>query len=81
MAMMVFYIGIFIAIFIAIFFIGKYVKNLPTNIIKIANWVSFGIAVISLILLYFYKDNIYKYMLFASIIVYFIFYNYDSKKG
>lgn len=81
MLSIVFYIGVFILILAAIYTAGRFAKKLPSNIIKIVNWISFGIAVISVILSYIYKDDIYKYILFASIIIYFIFYNYDSKKG
>ncbi|MBI5042805.1 MAG: hypothetical protein HZC10_03025 [Nitrospirae bacterium] len=78
---MVFYIAAFILIFGGMFFAGKYIKKLPSNIVKTINWISFGIAVISLILKYIKGDILYWYIFLASIIIYFLFYNYDSKKG
>lgn len=76
-----FYTAIFISFIIAFFVAGKYIKRVPLNVAKIINWISFGIMVISGILWYFKGNEIYQYILFGSIILYFIFYNYDSKKG
>lgn len=76
-----FYTSIFL-IFIFIFFIsGRFIKKLPSNAVKIINWISFSIMVISGVLWYFEGNQIYQFILFGAIIIYFLFYNYDSKKG
>ncbi len=75
-----FYIAAFILIFGGMFVAGKYVKKLSSNVVKTVNWISFGIAAISLILNYIKGDILYWYIFLASIIIYFLFYNYDSKK-
>ena len=74
----------FVILFLVIMLLAKVVKRLPANVVKIVNWASFFSAAVSGLLLYL-KANIVPYnlsiLIFAlSLIVYFIFYNYNRVK-
>ena len=75
------YIAFFVLLIFIMIFAGKFVKTLPSNVIKIISWTSTGIGAIGLLLWFLKGDEIYKYIALGSIILYFLFYNYDSKKG
>ncbi|OGW48768.1 MAG: hypothetical protein A2Z50_04655 [Nitrospirae bacterium RBG_19FT_COMBO_42_15] len=75
------YIAFFVLLIFIMIFAGKFVKKLPSNVIKIISWTSTGIGAIGLLLWFLKGDEIYKYIALGSIILYFLFYNYDSKKG
>jgi len=75
------YIASFVLLIFIMIFAGKFVKKLPSNVIKIISWTSTGIGAIGLLLWFLKGDEIYKYIALGSIILYFLFYNYDSKKG
>ncbi len=77
----IFYIASFVLLIFIMIFAGKFVKKLPSNVIKIISWTSTGIGAIGLLLWFLKGDEIYKYIALVSIILYFLFYNYDSKKG
>lgn len=81
MSMIIFYTSLFVLLVIVMVFAGKFVKKLPPNVIKIISWASTGIGAIGFLLWFLKGDEIYKYIALGSIILYFLFYNYDSKKG
>ncbi len=76
-----FYTAVFVLLILVMYFAGRFIKKLPLNIVKVINWISFSIMIISGILWYLKGNEVYQYLLFGSIIIYFLFYNYDSKKG
>ncbi|MBI5682226.1 MAG: hypothetical protein HZC45_03515 [Deltaproteobacteria bacterium] len=72
-----------VILFLIVMLLGKVVKRLPANIVKTVNWTSFFFAAVSGLLLYL-KATIIPYNIlipiFAlSLIVYFIFYDYNYK--
>jgi len=81
MPIYIFYAAFFVLLILVMIFAGKFVKRLPSNVVKIISWTSTGIGAIGFLLWFLKGDEIYKYIALGSIILYFLFYNYDSKKG
>ncbi|MBI5328598.1 MAG: hypothetical protein HZB80_09985 [Deltaproteobacteria bacterium] len=73
------YALIFIGILAVIFIGGRYVQRLPANIVKRMNQTSFGVAIVSGILLYLLHSAIFTYLFLVSLVCYFIFFNYKEE--
>jgi hypothetical protein len=76
----VFYALLFIAVLAIVFIGGKYIKRLPSDTVKKINKISFGIAVVSGILLYLLHHAVLMYIFLASIAAYFLFFNYKEER-
>lgn len=74
------YALIFIGLLAVIFVGGRYVQRLPSDTTKKINQISFGIAVASGILLYIFHYPIFLYLFLASIVSFFLFFNYKEEK-
>ena len=77
--MIVFYAGIFIGMLAVIFIGGRYAQRLPANICKRINQISFGIAITGGLLLYLLHNAIFMYLFLASLVFFFIFFNYKEE--
>ena len=73
------YASIFIGILVVIFIGGRYVRRLPANTAKRINQISFGVAIVSGILLYLLHNAIFTYLFLASLVCYFMFFNYKEE--
>lgn len=76
----VFYAVLFIAMLVIIFVGGRYVQRLPPNLVKRINTISFGLAIGSGILLYMFHKAIFTYLFLATLVVYFISFNYKEEQ-
>lgn len=76
--LIVFYIFLFIAFLAIMFIAGKYIRKLPSKTVKRINQISFGFAVVSGILQYIYDKPIFMYLLGASVVSFFMFFNYKE---
>lgn len=74
----VFYAVIFIAMLAIIFVGGRYVQRLPPNLVKRINTISFGLAIGSGVLLYMLHKAIFTYLFLATLVIYFISFNYKE---
>ncbi|HAS17043.1 MAG: hypothetical protein A2X87_08690 [Deltaproteobacteria bacterium GWC2_42_51] len=74
----VFYAVLFIAMLVIIFVGGRYVQRLPPNLVKRINTISFGLAIGSGILLYMFHKAIFMYLFLATLVIYFISFNYKE---
>ncbi|MBI5286209.1 MAG: hypothetical protein HY878_01290, partial [Deltaproteobacteria bacterium] len=71
-------IGIFLAIFLVLLVAGIWMRKLPARVVKTLNTASFFVAIASGMLLYLNGASIFKYIFFASLVAYFLFYNYKE---
>lgn len=78
-AVIIIYTLIFIAMLAVIFIGGRYVRRLPANVVKRVNQISFGAAVGSGILLYLFSSTVFIYLFLASLMSYFLFFNYREE--
>lgn len=74
------YFLIFVGMLIALSIAGKHIKRIPPNVVRRVNQVSFIVAVVSGLLLYFLDNPIFMYLFAVSLISFFLFYNYETKK-
>jgi len=78
-AVIVTYTLMFIVMLAVIFIGGRYVRRLPGNVVKKVNQISFGAAVGSGILLYLFSSTVFIYLFLASLMCYFLFFNYREE--
>lgn len=73
------YALIFIGMFAAIFVGGRYVRKIPSDRAKRINQISFGIAIGSGILFYLLHNAFFMYLFLASLVAFFLFFNYKEE--
>lgn len=73
-----FYIFLFIALLAIMFIAGKYIRKLQPRTVKRLNKITFYLAAASGVLQYIYDKPIFMYLLGASIVSFFMFYNYKE---
>ena len=65
-------IAITVVVFAAVFGIGMLVRKAPPEVVKYINWVVFALAIISGLASYGLEGVVYRYVFFASLVVYFL---------
>ncbi len=70
--------GIFVIIMIFYRRADRWIKTLAPDRVRSINWVGFIMAVAGGTLWYFYKHNAFMFITLTGIIIYFLFYNYES---
>lgn len=68
-----------VAIFAVVFGIGVFIQKAPTRIVKGVNWVAFAVAIVSGLASYNLEQEIYRYIFFAGMVVYFLTIKYKTK--
>jgi hypothetical protein len=73
-----FYTLIFVGMLAVLFIAGRYVRKIPPDIIKKLNRISFIVALISGAFAVIAQKPLFTYILVASIVSFFIFFNYKE---
>ncbi|MBI5199740.1 MAG: hypothetical protein HZA09_06985 [Nitrospirae bacterium] len=73
-----YYTMLFIGMLAVLFIVGRYVQKIPPAMVKKLNRISFVVALISGVFAAATQKPIFMYLLFASIICFFIFFNYKE---
>lgn len=66
------------ALFILFKYAGRLTKKLPAETVKTLNWAGFIAAIAFGTLWYFMPNPILMFLTLSSVVVYFIFYDYNS---
>ncbi|OGP11569.1 MAG: hypothetical protein A3G39_11505 [Deltaproteobacteria bacterium RIFCSPLOWO2_12_FULL_43_16] len=74
------YALIFITMLAIIFIGGRFIKKMPVNTAKRVNQISFSLVIASGILLYLFHKSVFMYLFLASLVVFFLFFNYKEEK-
>lgn len=72
--------GVFIALMFVYKITGRLIKNMEPKTMKIINWSAFVLALLSGIAWYLLDDGIFMILMVLGVVVYFLFYDYDTKK-
>lgn len=73
-----YYTMLFIGMLAVLFVVGRYVRKIPPAIVKKLNRISFAVALISGVFAAATQKPIFTYILVASIVSFFIFFNYKD---
>lgn len=73
-----FYTMIFIGMLAVLFVAGRYVRKIPPAMVKKLNRISFAVALISGVFAAATQKPIFTFILVASIVSFFIFFNYKE---
>lgn len=77
--MIFFYTLVLIGMLAVMFIAGRYVQKIPSAIVKKINRISVIVALISGALSVIAQEPIFTYLLIASIVCFFMFFNYKEK--
>lgn len=73
-------IGVFIAIMLVFRYAGRFIKTLQPKTVKIINWAGFAVAALGGVAWYLFANGIYMIATLLGVIVYFLFYSYDTEE-
>ncbi len=77
-SVIIYYTMLFIGMIAVLFVVGRFVKKIPPAMVKKLNRISFAVALISGVFAAATQKPIFTYILVASIVSFFIFFNYKE---
>ena len=76
---MVYIVAVTVAVFAAVFAIGVLVQKAPSKVVRTVNWIAFGVAIVGGLASFALEQEVYRYIFFVGLVVYFLTIKYRTE--